>query len=111
MNLRTVERSVGAIALVLGFIATGVSTYTQIHENHQAACYNRIDQEFLSVIKQRSAVQNENTANLNYFVEQAIESPKYTQAQKEAFIHTYLTELAKINGELRSLTFPNFNGC
>lgn len=113
-----VERTVSMIAVLLAVVAGILSVVTNVEvtdqRNENAAkvvCQTAINQEFLSVIKTRGSIGNENVANLNNFVVAFINSKNNTPAQDQKVITTYLTELAKINGELAKATYPSIGDC
>jgi hypothetical protein len=112
------QQYVGWFAVVLA-VAVGIYGYVdQTQRNNlanrvaaQSTCQTKVNQEFLAVIKERAAIGNENTANINAFVVAVINSKNYTPAQDAKAISVYLTELAKINGELSRATFPAIGSC
>jgi hypothetical protein len=111
INPRKLERSIGVVALILGMTGTVYSGYLQVHDEHQVACQAAINKEFLAILKERAGISNDNTNNINNFVLDLIHSKNNTPAQDAADINAYLTELAKINGELKSATYPSIGGC
>jgi hypothetical protein len=115
LNPRKVERYVGVVALIFGLTGTFYSGYIQVHDEHQlsqkVSCQAAINKEFLAVLKTRSGISNENTANINNFVLDLIGSKNNTPAEDAKDINAYLTELAKINGELKSATYPSIGNC
>lgn len=113
-----IERTVSVVAVILAVFAGVMSTVTNIEVTDQrnqdaarVACQTAINQEFLSVIRTRGSIGNENVANLNDFVVAFINSKNNTPAQDQKVITTYLTELAKINGELAKATYPSIGDC
>lgn len=112
------QRYVGWLALLL---AIGAVVFTSVEQSERttevhrtaatAACQTKVNQEFLAVLKERATISNENTSNINDFVVALINSKKNTPAQDAAVIKTYLTELAKINGELQHATYPDIGSC
>lgn len=111
IKLRAVEIVVGGAALALGITGTIFSYNTQTQDKNQVSCQTRINQEFLTVLKERATIGNENTENLNNFIVSFINSANYTKAQDAAVIKTYLTELATINGDLKNATYPDIGHC
>lgn len=105
------QRYIGWVALVLAIGVAVNSSVGQQEDNNRAACQTRVNQEFLAVIKERAEINNENTDNLNNFVVAFLHSKNNTPAQDQEVINTYLTELAKINGELKRATFPSIGSC
>lgn len=111
MNLRRLERSVGAVALVFGLTGTGWSVYTQNQDSSQVSCQTRINQKFEEIITARSSLTNENTQNVNDFIVALLNSKSSTPEQNQKVIAHYLTELAKVNNELKRTTFPTIGTC
>lgn len=108
-TLRKMERPAGALALILGLTGTGVSIYTQVHESSYVTCQSGINQEFLAVLKQRAAVSTDSTSTINNLIIGVFSSK--TPAEAQAEYKKYLTELAKVDGELRKLTYPDLGSC
>lgn len=109
-SLRGVERWAGFVALVLGAVSTGFAVYTQAHAEDQVKCQSAINQEFLTILKERAAIGNENTANINNLIQEVF-TPGITSEQAEKDYQNYLTELAKINGDLKHATYPEIGNC
>lgn len=111
MTAQKAQRYIGVVALLLALFA-GVDSYVgQQDDNNRSACQTRVNQDFLAVIKERATISNENTANLNDFVVAFLHSKSNTPAQDQVIINKYLTELARINGELQRATFPSIGNC
>jgi hypothetical protein len=118
VTVQNAQRYIGWLALflavavaVLGFVDQTERTNLANRVAAQSACQTKVNQEFLAVIKDRANISNENTANLNNFIVAFLHSKNNTPAQDTAVIDAYLTELAKINGELKRATFPSIGSC
>lgn len=101
----------GILVLLLALASLGWSTYTQVRYSAVTACQTRINQDFLSIIKERSQLSNENTTNINKLIVELFDSAKNTPAQDTAEEKAFLTELDKVNGELQRTTYPDIGDC
>ena len=96
----------------------GWSTYAQQVAHSQAvtlqiktACQTRINQEFLTVIQQRAALNAENEQNINQLLVEALNGSKNTPAQNAVLAKKYLDELDRINDALKRATYPDIGSC
>lgn len=110
INPRKLERYIGVVALILGMTGTVYSGYLQVHDEHQVACQAAINKEFLAILKDRAGIGNENTSNINNLIQSVFKKGE-TPAEAEKSYGVFLTELAKINGELKSAKYPSIGGC
>ena len=108
-SLRNVERWAGVVALLIAALSIIFGTITQFESRATVSCQTRINQEFLAILKTRSAIGNENTANINNLIKEVFSTkdPKVALADYQ----TYLTELAKIDAELKAATYPDIGDC
>lgn len=110
MKFRNVERVLGVATLVLGITATAISYHAQVREEHSTSCQTQVNQEFLTVIKERGAIGNANTENINSLIQEVFTKGS-TQQQIQNDYAKYLTELAVINGDLKRDTYPDIGSC
>ena len=113
-----VERAVSVIAVLLAVVAGILSVVTNVEVTDQrnenaakVACQTEINKEFLATIKERAVLSTENTKNLNDLVVASIKAKGNTAAQDQQIVSAYLTELAKLNGELAKATYPSIGDC
>jgi hypothetical protein len=111
VKFRKFERPMGVVALALGVFSTAFTTYTQVTDAHQVSCQSDINQEFLTTLKTRASIGNENTKNINDFIIALINSKNNTPAEDQAVINSYLAKLAEINAELAKATYPDIPSC
>jgi aminoglycoside phosphotransferase family enzyme len=118
MTAELFRRYVGVLALILAIAAVVFGFFQQTERSHEvsrqaavSSCQTRINQEFLAVLKERATIGNENTTNINDFVVAILNSKGNTAAQNAKIVNTYLTGLAKINGELQHATYPDIGSC
>lgn len=109
-SLRHVERWAGFIALFFGALSTVFAMYAQLRVGHQANCQSAINKTFLVILKERAAIANENTSNINNLIQEVF-TPGITPAEAETDYKSYLTELAKINDDLQHATYPKIGDC
>jgi hypothetical protein len=114
--MRNVFRSVTGqrvilIAILLAMVSSCFAIYTQVRYSEVTACQARINQTFLTVIKERSQLSNENNQNINSLIVQVFKLSSGDKAAALAEYKAYLTELDKVNNELRQATYPNIGDC
>lgn len=109
MSAHNAQRYVGVLALILAIFVAVNGYVAQQDDNNRAACQTRVNQEFLTVIKQRAALNTSATANIDKLIV-AVFADK-TPQQAQADYKKYLAELDTINGELKRATFPSVGNC
>jgi hypothetical protein len=109
--LRFVNRIDGFIAIGLAVVSMGLGIVYQNQIHAKTECQARINQIFLATIKERAELNNEDMANINKLLLEALNSAKNTKAQNIAEAEAYQKELDKINGELAKATYPDLGSC
>jgi hypothetical protein len=104
------------VALGLAVVSFGIGLWTSREQYLDSSrskatteCQTRINQQFLSVLKERARLGQENSTNINNLVKAVFTAKDSKTAMAD--YQRYLTELDRINGETQRATYPDLQSC
>ena len=103
------QRYVAWLAVLLVIVVAVFGYIGQNRDNDRAACQTRVNQEFLTIIKQRAALSTESTGTIDNLIVSVFADK--TPAQAQADYQKFVKELETVNGELKRATFPSVGSC